>query len=165
MYRFFMKNILLITALLFSSLSFAQDILRITKNKTPKNELHYKANIKDCKFETTGVKGYWLMGEEDGHLEDLLRSELKMYAPRVSYQKETELDFTIGAMDRLGSQLPNKTIKVRIEDCKPKAYLEINSVEVQLTDIYVQIQLISVKYMILKGTLPDGSAYSHRIDL
>ena len=160
-----MKASLLLAALLLSSVTYAQDILRITKNKTPKNELHYKANIQDCKFQTTGVKGYWLMGEEDGHLEDLLRSELKMYAPRVSYQKETEIDFTIGAMDRLGNQLPNKTIKVRIEDCLPKAYLEVNSVEVQLTDIYVQIRLISVDYMILKGTLPDGSAYSQKIDL
>lgn len=160
-----MKNILLISALLVSSVSFAQDILRITKNKTPKNELHYKANIENCKFKTTAVSGYWLMGEEDGHLEDLLRSELKMYAPRVSYQKENEVDFSIGAMDRLGNQLPNKTIKVRLEDCAPKAYLEVNGVELQLTDIYVQIQFISVKYMILTGTLPDGSKYSHRIDL
>jgi hypothetical protein len=160
-----MKNILIIAALLVSSVSFAQDILRITKNKTPKNELHYKANIQDCKFQATGVKGYWLLGEEDGHLEDLLRSELKMYAPRVSYQKEDQVDFTIGAMDRLGNQLPNKTIKVRLENCQPKAYLEINSVEILITDIYVQIKLISVDYMILKGTLPDGSAYSQKIDL
>lgn len=160
-----MKNLFLISLFVISSTSYAQDILKITKNKTPKNELHYKANIDGCKFKTPAVSGYWILGEERGQTEDLTRSELSMYQPRISYQKESEADFSIGAMDRLGSQLPDKTIKVRLENCQPKAYLEIKGQEIQITDIYVQIQFISVKYMILSGTSSDGQKFSHRIDL
>ena len=160
-----MKALLSLTLLMISSLAFSQDILRITKNRTPKNELHYKANIANCEFKTPGVSGYWLMGEENGQIEGLLNSELKMYAPRISYQKATEVDFSIGAMDRLGSQLPNKTIKVRMIDCKPKAFLEIKGKEIEINEIYVQIKLISVDYMVINGINPDGSKVKVKIDL
>lgn len=160
-----MKAIISLSLLMISTFAYSQDILRITKNRTPKNELHYKANIENCEFKTPGVSGYWLMGEEDGHLEDLLKSELKMYAPRISYQKASEVDFTIGAMDRLGSQVPNKTIKVRMVDCQPKAYLEVKGTEIEINEIYVQIKLISVDYMIINGINPDGSVAKIKIDL
>ena len=160
-----MQNLLIATLLLVSTIATAQDIFHIKKNHNPKNELHYKANIVDCKLKVPAVIGYWVMGEEDGHLEDLTRNEGPIYKPRISYQNEVEADFSIGAMDRMGSKLPNKTIKVRMENCQPKSYLEINGVEIQLSNIYVQVKLISVDYMILYGTNPAGEKVSHKIDI
>lgn len=160
-----MKALLILTALLLSSVSFAQDIFVIKKNHNPKNVLHYKVNVDGCKLKAPAIISYWVMGEEDGHLEGLTRNEGPIYGPRISYQKETEADFSIGAMDKMGSKLPNKTIKVRMENCQAKSYLEINGVEIQLSEILVQVRLISVQYMIINGTNPSGQKVSHRIDI
>lgn len=152
--------------LLLSSFSiYANDIFVIKKNMNPKNVLHYKANVQNCKLKTPPVTPYWVMGEEDGHTEDLLEKEKPYFKPKISYAKDSEADFSIGAMEKMGSKIPDQSIRVRLENCKAKAFIEFKGQEIQLTEIEANVNfLISVRYMIISGIRPDGTKITHKIE-
>lgn len=159
-----MKALLIASLMICSTMSFANDLFVVKKNKNPKNILHYRANLQSCTFKNPPVSQQWIMGEEDGHVEGLTGIEKSVYQPRITYQKDSEVDFTIGAMDKMGSKLPNKKIRVRIENCKAKAYLEIKGQEIQLREIFANVGLVSVTSVTIKGTAPNGSSVSHTIE-
>ena len=154
------------TVLLLSSLStFANDLFVIKKNMNPKNVLRYKANVENCKLKSPAVTPYWVMGEEDGHTEDLLEKEKPYFKPKITYAKETEADFSIGAMEKMGSKIPDQSIRVRLENCKAKAFVEFKGQEIQLTEIEANVNLfMSVRYMIISGLKPDGSKFTQKIE-
>lgn len=160
-----MKMLLISTLFLLSATSLAQDIFVMKKSLNPKNVLHFKAEVANCKLKTPAVSVYWIMGEEDGHVEGLTSKEAPYFSPKISYAKETEADFSIGAMEKMGSQIPDKSIRVRLENCKPKAFLDFEGQEIQLTEIYVSVNLfMSVKYMTISGLAPNGQKVTRRID-
>jgi hypothetical protein len=149
---------------LFSFNSFAQDIFIIKKSLNPKNILHFKANTQNCKLGTPAVSAYWVMGEEESQIEGLTSKEKPYFQPKISYANSTEADFSIGAMEEMGCKIPDQTIKVRMENCRAKAYLEIDGREVQLTDINVSVNLfMSVSQMTISGQDPNGSKVTKKI--
>ncbi len=159
-----MKALLLFSLLLTSS-AFAQDLFVIKKSLHPKNVLHFKANVQNCKLGSPAVSAYWIMGEDDGHVEGLSSKEKSYFQPKLTYTKETEADFGIGAMEEMGSKIPDQSIRVRLENCKAKAYLEINNSEVALSEIYVDVNfMMSVNYMNISGQGPNGAKVSKKIN-
>ena len=160
-----MKSLLTAIVLFASFSGFAQDVFVIKKNMNPKNELHFKAEVASCKLKTPAVSAYWLMGEEDGHTEGLTSNEKPYFEPKISFTNSVDADFTIGAMEKMGKKLPDQNIRVRLENCKPKAFLEVEGQEIQITEIFVQVNmLMSVKYMNISGIAPNGQKVSHRIE-
>jgi len=160
-----MKALLICSLFLLSTTAFSQEIFVIKKSMNPKNVLHYKANVTACKLKSPAVLPYWIMGEENGQVEGLTTKEVTYFSPKIAYAKETEADFLIGAMEKMGSKIPDKSVRVRIENCKPKAFLEINGREIQVTEIFVNVNfMMSVKYMIITGLAPNGLKVTHRID-
>jgi hypothetical protein len=160
-----MKALLISSLFLMSAAAMAQDMFIIQKSMNPKNVLHFKANVEACKLKSPAVTAYWVMGEEDGHTEGLTSQEKPYFQPKISYAKETESDFSLGAMEKMGSKIPDKSIRVRLENCKPKAFIELNGGEVQLTNINVSVNMfMSVKSMTISGIAQDGSKVSHKID-
>lgn len=157
---------LLACALLLSSFStFANDLFVIKKNMNPKNVLRYKANVENCKLKTPAVSAYWVMGEEDGHTEDLLEKEKAYFKPKISYAKDTEADFSIGVMEKMGSKIPDQSIRVRLENCKAKAFIELKGQEIQLLEIEANVNLLmSMRYVIISGIRPDGTKINHKIE-
>jgi hypothetical protein len=81
------------------------------------------------------------MGEDGGHIESLASKEMPDFVPKVSCAKKNEADFSFGAIEKMGAKITNKTISIRLEKCKSKAFLEIKGQEVQLTEIYVSVIL------------------------
>ncbi len=157
-------NLLSFIVLLFSVSSFAQDIFVIKKSLNPKNVLHFKVNVNNCKLSSPAISPYWVMGEENGQTEGLTSKEKPYFQPKISYSNSSEADFSIGAMEEMGCKIPDQTIKVRLENCKPKAYLDIDGSEVQLTDINVSVNLfMSVSQMTINGVAPNGSKVSKKI--
>jgi hypothetical protein len=157
-------NLLSFIVLLFSISSFAQDIFVIKKSLNPKNVLHFKANINNCKLTSPAISAYWVMGEENAQVESLTNKEKPYFQPKISYSNSTEVDFSIGAMEEMGCKIPDQTIKVRLENCRPKAFLEIDGSEIQLTDINVSVNLfMSVSQMTINGVAPNGSKISKKI--
>ena len=131
----------------------------------PKNVLHYKANFADCKLKTSSVSAYWIMGEEDGQTEGLTSKEKPYFNPQNAYENDTDADFTLGAIEKMGSNLPDKNIRVRLENCVPKAFLELKGLEIQLTEIYVSVNMfMSVKYMTITGIAPNGEKVKIKIE-
>lgn len=149
---------------LFSLNAFAQDLFVIKKSMNPRNVLHFKANVHNCKLSSPAVIPYWIMGEERGQVEGLTSQEKPYFQPKVSYSNSTEADFSIGAMEEMGCKIPDQTIKVRLENCQPKAYLELDGREIQLTDINVSVTfLMSVREMVISGVSASGARVSKKI--
>lgn len=160
-----MKALLTAFFLLSSLSGFAQDMFVIKKSMNPKNVLHYKANVAGCKLLSPAVTPYWIMGEEGGHTEDLTSKETSYFAPKDVYQKSADADFTLGALEKMGSKIKDQTIQVRLENCVPKAYLELNGREIQVKEIFVSVSmLMAVKYMTITGIAPNGQQTTVRID-
>jgi hypothetical protein len=160
-----MKTLLTAALLLTSISAFAQDMFVIKKSMNPKNVLHYKANVADCKLKTSSVSAYWIMGEEDGQTEGLTSKEKPYFNPKIAYENATDADFSMGAIEKMGSNLPDKNIRVRLENCVPKAFLELKGQEIQLTEIYVSVNmLMSVKYMTITGIAPNGEKVTSKIE-
>ncbi len=160
-----MKMLLITSLFLLSVTTFAQDIFVIKKSMNPLNVLHFKAEVEACKLKTPAITAYWFMGEQDGHVEGLTSKEKPYFSPKITYAKETEADFSIGAMEKMGALIPDQSIRLRLVNCKPKAFLDFQGQEIQLTEIYVSVNLfMSVKYMTLTGLAPNGQKVTHRID-
>ncbi|MGE3611485.1 MAG: DUF4833 domain-containing protein [Bacteriovoracaceae bacterium] len=117
--------------------SFASELFTVQKSYNPNNVLHYKANIEKCALRTPSVDSYWIMGETDGHREVLSPKEVRYFAPKISLESEYEALFSIGALEVIGKDFPNKNIQIRMEGCEAKAYAEINGQYLQLKNIYV----------------------------
>jgi hypothetical protein len=144
--------------------AFAQDLFIIKKSMNPKNVLHFKANVNNCKLDSPAVSAYWVMGEERGQIEGLTNQEKPYFQPKISYSSSSEADFSIGAMEKMGSKLPDQTIKVHLENCLPKANLEIEGREIQLTDINVSVTfLMTVREMVISGVSASGARVSKKI--
>lgn len=152
---------LLIAALtLFSATAFAQhqDMFVLKKSFNPQNILHFEAKTQNCKLLKDGVKAYWVMGT--GLEEGLTSKEVKYFKPQSTEPTGDgkQMEFTFGAVQEMGDSIPDKQIKVVLENCKPKAYIEYNGIELNLTEIYVEVSLfMDVKFMNISGIAPDGS--------
>lgn len=164
-----MKALLLSTLFLVTTTAFAQDAFVIKKSYNPKNVLHYKANVVNCKLtkptgKTTAVSAYWIMGEDDGETVPMNTKEKESFLPKVSYEKETELDFSIGALNDM-QEVTDKSIEIRLVNCKPKAFLEIDGQEIMLTQIYADVSTgfgwsgftMTTNYMNITGYAPNGT--------
>lgn len=160
-----MKSLFTAVILLASFSTFAQDVFVIKKNLNPKNTLHFKAQVDSCKLKRPAVTAYWVMGEEDGHTEAVAENEKPFFQPKISFANSLDADFTIGAMEKMGKKLSDQNITVRLENCKPKAFLEFDGQEIQITEIFVQVNmLMSLKYMNISGIAPNGQRISRRIE-
>jgi hypothetical protein len=160
-----MKLIAFAFLLTSTYLVMAEDIFVIRKTMNPKNVLHFSAETKNCKLLKPSIKPYWVMGEEDGHKEDITKSERPYFQPRITYISDTETDFSFGAMDKMGNRLPNKTIRVQIENCQAKAFIDYQGREIQLKEIFVKMGLLlNVKEMTIKGIKSDGTAINHILE-
>jgi hypothetical protein len=158
-----MKALLLMT-FFFGFSSYAQDVFVIKKSMNPKNILHFKANVENCKLKSPAVSSYWIMGEDNGEVEALSSKEKSYFQPKISYTNDTESDFSIGAMEKMGSKIPDQSIRIRLENCKPKAFLEISGKELALSEIFVDVNMfMSVNYMTISGMAPNGQKMSKRI--
>ena len=158
-----MKALFLMT-FLFSLSSYAQDVFVIKKSMNPKNILHFKANVENCKLKSPSVSSYWIMGEDNGEVEALSSKEKSYFHPIISYSNDSEPDFSIGAMEKMGSKIPDQSIRIRLENCKPKAFLEISGHEVVINEIFVDVNMfMSVNYMTISGIAPNGQKISKRI--
>jgi hypothetical protein len=160
-----MKSLLFLITLLSTLSTFAQDIFTISKSMNPNNVLHYKAKIENCKLKTPAITPYWIMGEQGGHVEGLTSKEVAYFQPKISYANDREADFSIGAMESMGNKIPNKSIRVRLESCKPKAFIDIKGNEIQILGIYVNVNMfMTVNYMTISGLSSNGQKVTHRID-
>jgi len=158
-----MNALFLSLLFLLTSTAFAQDLFIIKKNINPKNVLHYKADVVQCKLKS--VTPYWVMGEVDGRIEDLTTHEKTYFEPKISYNNGTEVDFSMGALDKMGSKLSDKIVKVRLENCKPRAILEIRDQETQITEISVVVNMLMVvKSMTITGLDSVGSRVAIKIE-
>jgi hypothetical protein len=166
------EDFMKVAPILFSVFTFAishsvqaENLFVIKKTLNPKNELHYSAVSKDCKLLNPSVRTFWVMGEEGGQLEDLTATERPFFQPRISYAADSESDFSFGAMDKMGNRLPDKTIKVRLENCQARAYVEIQDQEIQLKEISVKMNMVlNVKSMTITGVAPDGATISQTFE-
>lgn len=157
-----MKLLLVAIAILTSNV-FAQEIFLVKKSMRPKNVLHFTAKVEACKLKS--VDNHWIMGETDGHREAINSSERPYFLPKVTYSKDTELDFTMGAMERMAGKLEDTTIRVRLVNCVPKAYIDVNRQEIQLQEIYASVGLLmNVKSLTIKGIGPNGAPVSKTIN-
>jgi hypothetical protein len=160
-----MKPLFTAALFLLSISAFAQDVFVIKKSMNPKNVLHYKVNIKDCKIQSPAITPYWTMGEDDGHVEALTSKEKSYFAPKNVYEKSSDADFSFGALEKMGDKISDQSISIRLENCKPKAFMEMNGREIQLTEIYVSVSmLMSVKYMEITGLTSNGARLKTKIN-
>lgn len=163
-----MFKMFLILAMSLSFSAFSQEVFNVKKSLNKRNVLHFKVNIKDCKIQSPAITNYWVMGETDGHIEDLTPRERRYFAPKISYESENEAIFTFGAIEMIGD-LPNKDITVRLENCVPKAYGEINKQEIQLQEIYVAGRITYTlnwitHYMLITGLGADGTQQTFKME-
>lgn len=158
-----MKLFLAFALGIFSSGLFAQEIFVLKKSYNPKNVLHFTAKVEGCTLKN--INNHWIMGEQNGHIENLSSAEVSYFKPQISYKKETELDFTMGAIDKMGSRIEDNTIRVRLVKCIPKAYIDIDGQEIQLTEIYAAVGFmgLSVKSLTISGIGASGIKVSKTI--
>jgi len=160
-----MKFTLLLAVSIISTVASANEIFVLKKSFNPKNVLHFKANVEGCKLKNPAVTNHWIMGEEKNQVEGLTNSEKPYFQPKITYQNDTEADFGMGAIDKMGSRIGDKSIRIRLDNCKAKAFIDINNQEIQLTEIFANVGLLmNVKSMTIKGIAPDGRAVSVKID-
>jgi hypothetical protein len=160
-----MKFVLLLSLSLISSIVSANEIFVLKKSFNPKNVLHFKANVEGCKLKTPAVANYWVMGEQRSQIEGLTNSEKPYFQPQITYQSDWEADFGMGAINKMGNRIEDKSIKVRLVNCQAKAFIEINKQEIQLTEIFASVGLLmNVKSMTIKGIAADGRPVSVKID-
>lgn len=156
-----MKTTLIAFTVLFPLSTFAHTIFTISKTYKPKNVLHYEAAIKNCKFVSPFVSAQWKMGEERGQREGLTSTEKKYLQPKVTYSKDKEFDFTLDAVKELkvsGNDL--REIRVRMgKNCKAKAFTEYKGQEIELTNINLKTNLLTVTGATITGLKPDGSRF------
>lgn len=154
-----MKSLLAL-AILLPSVSFANSLFTISKTYKEKNVLHYQAVVKNCKLVAPYIAPVWHMGEERGQSEGLTSQERKYFEPKVAYAKDSEVDFTLGAMKELKMGGNNfKSITVRLEGCRAKAYSEYKNEDIQMKNIHLQASLLSVSGATITGTKANGSRF------
>ena len=154
-----MKFFLALTFLI-PSLSFANALFTVSKTYKEKNVLHYKAVVKNCKLAAPYVSTVWVMGEERGQLEGLTNQEKKFFEPKVSYAKDTEVDFSLGAMKELKLGANDfKKITIQMKGCKAIAVSDYKNEEITVKNIHLQASLLSVSGATITGTKPSGSRF------
>jgi len=156
-----MKFVLLLAVSIISTVASANEIFILKKSYNPKNVLHFKASVEGCKLKSPAVTNHWVMGEERSQIEGLTNTEKPYFQPKISYQTDAEADFGMGAIDKIGNQIGDKSIRVRLDNCKAKAYIDINGQEIQLTEIFANVGLLmSVKSLTVTGIKADGTKFS-----
>jgi hypothetical protein len=163
-----MKLSLVLFSMLITLSSYGQSLFVMKKNLNPGNVLHFEAQTKGCKLISESIKAFWVMGESSGQIENLNNKEKKYFLPEMTYQKNNEVDFTLGALQMMGQALPSKTIKVRLKNCKPQAFMELKGQEIEVSEIYVEGRFTltltwQTRYMVFKGTTADGSKFSYKL--
>lgn len=154
------KTSLLALTVLFPLSTMANSIFTVSKTYKEKNVLHYEAAIKSCKFVSPFVSAQWKMDEERGQREGLNSTERKYLQPKVTYAKDKEFDFTLDAVKEL--KVPGdsfKNIKVRLINCKARAFSEYQGQEIELTNINLKMSLLSVSGATITGKRSDGSRF------
>ena len=154
-----MKFILALTFLI-PSMSFANALFTVSKTYKEKNVLHYKAVVKNCKLVAPYVTTQWVMGAEKGQLEGLTNQEKKFFEPKVGYAKDTEADFTLGAMKELNLGANDfKKITIQMKGCKAIAVSDYKNDEITVKNIHLQASLLSVSGATITGTKANGSRF------
>lgn len=154
-----MKFILALT-LFIPSMSFANALFTVSKTYNEKNILHYRAVVKNCKLVAPYITNHWVMGEEKGQAEGLTAKEKKFFEPKVSYAKDNEVDFTLGAMKELKLGANDfKKITVQMKGCKAVAVSDYKNEEITVKNIHLQASLLSVSGATITGTKANGSRF------
>lgn len=154
-----MKFILALT-LLIPSMSFANALFTVSKTYNEKNILHYRAVVKNCKLVAPYITNHWVMGEEKGQAEGLTAKEKKFFEPKVSYAKDNEVDFTLGAMKELKLGANDfKKITVQMKGCKAVAVSDYKNEEITVKNIHLQASVLSVSGATITGTKANGSRF------
>ena len=157
-------KLLLALAFIIPATSFANSLFTISKTIKPKNVLYYSAVIKNCKLVAPYVVPVWHMGEERGQSEGLTNQEKKYFEPKVTYAKDTEVDFTLGAMKELPfSGTDFKKIRIQLNGCRAKAVSDYKNEEITLSNIHLQASLLSVSGATITGTKANGSRFQLNI--
>lgn len=153
------KTSILLAAMVFPLTSFAS-MFTVSKTVNAKNVLHYEASVKSCQFIAPYVTAKWIMGEERGQTEGLTARESKYLKPKVTYAKETEYDFTLDAVKELKTSGTDfRKIKVRMINCKPRAFTEYQNQEIELVNINLKTTMLSVTGATITGKKADGSRF------
>jgi hypothetical protein len=160
-----MKKIMAFSLLALSLNTLASSIFVFKKNVNPQNVLHYKAHASNCEFKNPSVTAFWVMGEDKGQIESLTSKELEYLKPKIIYNKENEVDFTIGAIEELKGKITDKDISVRIVDCAPKAFIEIDGREVEIKEINLNLStFLTVKDVTITGKSASGEIIKKKIE-
>lgn len=177
----FMRTIITLICLLGLSNAYADTLIfKIKKSYNPKNVLNYSVvtNSK-CELEQknkTYIIPLWYMGENGGGTEGLTSTEKTYYLPKEGYinQQNTELDFTLGAMDKLKAYIPDPTITVRTQvidgKCIPEALMTIDNEEITLVQVYISGHMTwslewKMDYLTISGFSADGKPFSKKIQV
>lgn len=159
-----MKTLISTLFLLLSFNALSYEIFVIEKSANPKNVLHFHANVEACEFQTPAIRNFWIMGEEDGQRENINSAERPFFTPKMSYQSKKEVDFTMGVIEKMKGKVDDPKVKVRLVNCKPKAYFEVEGNEIQVKRIFVKVNmLINVKYVTITGIAANGSMVTYTI--
>jgi hypothetical protein len=159
-----MKALFSLLILSLSISSFGQEIFQLKKSKNKLNVLHFMAKVENCKFKTPAISNHWIMGEEKGQREALSSSEKDYFQPKVTYNNGSEVEFTMGALNKMGSKLPSKKILVRLESCMPKAFIEYDGEEVELQEIFANVNFMYMpESFILRGKTATGDKFNQTI--
>jgi hypothetical protein len=161
-----MKLFLTLSLVILSFNSLAQ-VLVLKKNVNPQNVLHFNAQVENCRIVDPAVQAQWLMGSKGGKVEGLNSVERPLLSPQVLKNKGTEAEFTFGAIEEHNSALPDNRITIRMEKCQPRAYINTDRGEMQLTEIYAHLGGMlnnKLRYMQLTGKDSSGKPVSIRLD-
>lgn len=151
---------------LISSQTFAKSILVITKSIREKNVIHYDVKVKDCQLTNRPISAYWILGEQQGQIQQLKTDEIPKFAPQIVRQDIDELQFTLGAFNEVDNEIVNNPILVKLVGCEAKAFIKVKGQEIELKEIHAQISILrmGVKYLLLKGKKANGDAFTYKIN-
>lgn len=158
-------KVLICSLLLASTVSAStSDLFVVRKSYNEKNVLHYYATVENCAIQT--IYARWTMGEQDGHQEGLSFFEKPHFNPKRTGYSAKMVTFTIGALEKMRGKVPDTEISVELENCKPKAFVDVDHREVELKEIYVEGNRtglgFNTKSMVVKGRYANGEAFSRK---
>jgi hypothetical protein len=152
---------------LMATPSFAKDVFVMSKSIREKNMIHYDVKVTNCKLSESSLTAFWLLGEKDGTpRQELTPKEVPDYRPKIVHSNDQEIEFVLGAFDKIENEITDHPISIKLVNCEPRAYVRLNGEDIQMTRVHATISLLKmgVKYLTVTGKKADGSDFSYRIN-
>lgn len=163
---------LILLAIIVLPVHAGQNLFIVKKNINPGNYFKVDAQVNSsCQLVPYAngkyIEGYWIMGEEQGQRQSMsILEERSFNKARVSYinSTRTEVDFIPANMELARKYFSNPVIHLRSRlkngVCGLEAIMDINGQEIKLKQLDVNVsKFLSINYVTVKGTRPDGSAF------